>query len=83
MIVQRFNLIYPGWAYAIPFAVIRLPITLIEVTLWSILVRCRPCQRWCPRLRLLCGLLRSALAATELMRTFTTTSFQQYSYGKY
>ena len=27
-----------GWAYAIPFAIIRIPITLIEVTFWSIVV---------------------------------------------
>jgi hypothetical protein len=35
---QKFNLFFPGWAYAIPFSIIRLPITLIEVTAWSILV---------------------------------------------
>jgi ABC-2 type transporter len=35
---QRFNLIFPGWAYAVPFAFIRIPITLVEVTFWSIVV---------------------------------------------
>jgi hypothetical protein len=35
---QRFNLVFPGWAYAVPFAFIRLPITLIEVTFWSFVV---------------------------------------------
>ena len=35
---QKFALFYPAWAYAVPFALIRIPITLIEVTFWAIVV---------------------------------------------
>jgi ABC-type multidrug transport system permease subunit len=35
---QKYSLLFPGWAYAIPFGIVRVPITLIEVTLWSVMV---------------------------------------------
>lgn len=35
---QKFALFFPSWAYAIPFAIIRLPITFIEVSAWSLVV---------------------------------------------
>lgn len=35
---QKFALFFPSWAYAIPFGIIRIPITAIEVTAWSLVV---------------------------------------------
>jgi hypothetical protein len=35
---QKFALFFPSWAYAIPFAVIKLPVIILEVTCWSLFV---------------------------------------------
>jgi hypothetical protein len=35
---QKHTLLFPGWAYAIPFATIHIPRAILEVTLWSLLV---------------------------------------------
>lgn len=32
---QRFNLFFPAWAFAVPPAVVRLPVIFLEVTFWS------------------------------------------------
>lgn len=34
---QRDHLFYPAWAYAIPTWVIRIPVTLIEASIWVII----------------------------------------------
>ena len=35
---QKYTLLFPGWAYAIPFATIHIPRALLEVSMWSLLV---------------------------------------------
>lgn len=35
---QKFALFFPSWAYAVPFGIIRIPITAVEVTAWSLVV---------------------------------------------
>jgi ABC-2 type transporter len=35
---QKYTLMYPGWAYAVPFATIHIPRAVLEVSLWSLLV---------------------------------------------
>ena len=35
---QRFNLMFPPWAYALPFATLSVPTQLLEVTFWSIVI---------------------------------------------
>ena len=35
---QKYTLLFPGWAYSIPFATIHIPRALLEVTMWSGLV---------------------------------------------
>jgi hypothetical protein len=35
---QKFALFFPSWAYAIPFALIKVPVMLLEVTCWSVFV---------------------------------------------
>lgn len=35
---QKFALFFPSWAYAVPFGLIRLPITAVEVSAWCLVV---------------------------------------------
>jgi hypothetical protein len=35
---HKYALFFPAWAYAIPPAIVKLPITLLEVTGWSLMV---------------------------------------------
>jgi hypothetical protein len=41
---QKFALFFPAWAYSIPPAIIRIPISVIEITFWSCLVRSSACH---------------------------------------
>lgn len=35
---QKYNLLFPGWTYAVPFATIHIPRAVLEVTMWSLVV---------------------------------------------
>ena len=35
---QKYNLLFPGWTYAVPFATIHIPRAVLEMTMWTLVV---------------------------------------------